>query len=354
MKRITVITLFAMLAGCAALGLQTTYGPEQVHEAQKKGDAKFITDVCSGAKAERKNSGAKMAACNYKWLNEKKAELDAWGQAGDFQKLADYCARGYQGPEPRPEYDHKAREHACEVKKTAASTAFAAGAGSCDTIRDAWAKRIAAGTGDNAEVADAAVTDYEIAVEKYLSCGHWDDFFEDLMLWGPGFGAADSKYAQQGLKAMRAAQEKGVDLEAQILAYLGRKADKPFPSNPSYGVDTVVTFLIEKKSLGLCAKLAPAAKPGDFKVNNQWMRYFVEAGCKEGLPLAVANLQAELHEQRVLACRALGKLGTKAENAKIKAVADGDAAFTVVDKVKVYPVRDACAEALAQIKSRGK
>ncbi len=354
MRKTSVLTLFAFLAGCAALGLQTTYGPEQVHDAQKKGDFKFVNDVCSGAKPERKNSGAKKAACDYKWLDEKKAELDDWGKAGDFRKLADYCARGYQGPEPRPEYDHKAREHACEVKKTAASTAFAAESGSCETIRDAWAKRIAAGTGDNAGVADAAVTDYELAVEKVLSCGLWDAFFEDLMVWGPGFGAADSKYAQQGLKAMRAAQEKGVDIEAQILAYLGRKADKPFPNNTVYAVNTAVTFLIEKKSLGLCAKLAPSARPGDFKVNNEWLRYFVEAGCKEGIPLAVANLQAELHEQRILACRALGKLGTRAENAKIKALADGDAAFEMREKVKVFPVRDACTEALAQIKSRGK
>ncbi len=352
MKRITVITLFAMLAGCAALGMQT-YGPEQVHEAQQKGDFKFVNDVCSGAKSERKNSGAKTRACEYKWLNEKKIEIDGWGKAGEFEKLAQYCAQGDRA-NPRPEHDSKAKEYACEVKKTAASTAFAAAAGACETVRDAWAARIKAGTGDNAGVADAAVTDYEIAVEKYLSCGHWDDFFEDLMLWGPGFGAEGSKYAEQGLKAMRAAQEKGVDIEAQILAHLGRKADKPFASNPVYGVRTVVAFLLGKKSLGLCAKLAPSAKPGDFKVNNEWLTYFVEAGCKEGIPLAVANLQAELHEQRVLACRALAKIGTKAENAKIKAVADGDAAFEMREKVKIFPVRDACVEALAQIKSRGK
>jgi len=353
MRSSVVITLFAFLAGCAALGLQT-YGPEQVHEAQKKGDLKFVNDVCSGAKAERKNSGAKTRACEYKWLNEKKVEIDGWGKAGEFEKLAQYCAQGYRGDPPRPEHDSDAQEYACEVKKTAASTAFAAASGACETVRDAWAARIKAGTGDNAEVADAAVTDYEIAAEKYVSCGHWDDFFEDLLVWGPGFGAEGSKYSYQGLKAMKRAQEKGVDMEAQLLAYLGRKADKPFPYNTFYAVNTAVTFLIEKKSLGLCAKLAPSAKPGDFKVNNEWMRYFVEAGCKEGIPLAVANLQAEIHEQRILACRALARIGTKAENAKIKAVADGDAAFVVVDKVKVYPVRDACNEALAQIKSRGK
>jgi hypothetical protein len=353
MKRFTVIILFAFLAGCAALGMQS-YGPEDVEKAQKKGDAKLLADVCSGAKSARKGTSAKQDACGYQWLNEKKAELDAWGKAGELEKLANYCAQGHRGDPPVPQQDPAARKHACELKKTAAATAFASGAGSCETVRDAWAARVKAGTGDNAEVADAAVTDYEIAVEKYLSCGHWDDFFEDLLLWSPGFGAADSKYAQQGLKAMRAAQEKGVDLEAQILAYLGRKLDKAFPANPFYGVNTVVSFLMEQNKLGLCAKLAPSARPGDPKVNNEWLKYFESAGCKEGLPLALANLQAEALELRVLACRALGKLGTKAENAKVKAVADGDATFELRDKVQVYPARDACAEALAQIKSRGK
>ena len=352
--------VIGVLPACGTMNAFKTYNQKDVADADAAGDEKTLNGVCKGTLKEEEFSGAKSMACARLEAKARRLEIAELEKKNDHDQLDKICTdRKHQTP---------VRKDACDAKARVIASQFAARAASCETVREAWAWRAALDTGtprktvldpawNNKVVKAAAVADFELAFEKYIACGLWNEAFEDLLGYHPGGWDPDLEIAPMahvGHVALKERLDAGVKVEEKLIEYLKKAGSAPFPKNHGASVEELVKFLVMTSQFKQCAQLAALAAADDADTIHHWLPYFEVAGCKEGRAIAVTNLASGKVDQRIRACQVIGKIGTKAELAKVKAVAEGDGHNKIVKKVQIYPVRDACGSAASNITVRGK
>jgi hypothetical protein len=187
-------------------------------------------------------------------------------------------------------------------------------------------------------------------MKKLAGCGRYRELFERLPYRagaGAGFDALDD-----GRMPLVAELARYVDASgAGFLAAPGAQ-----PDQRREGMRTIAEWLVRKQHLDQCEPMVRAASASadlfTFPAND----YFVAAGCAASAPLFAAMLRDESADRRKWACEALAKVGAAEQLGAIGALADADPVVDVVERrgyaVRVYPVRDACAHARAQIQLR--
>ncbi len=359
-KSFLLMLIPVFLLACGAMNAFKTYNQKDVAAADKSGDEKTLQGVCKGTLKEEEFSGAKKLACSL--LERKAGRLEV----ADLEKKNDHA--GLDKICMDKQRDGEVRKDACDAKARVIASQFAARAASCESVREAWAWRAALDTGSprkvvmdpawsNKAVSDAAIADYELAFEKYIACGLWNEAFEDLLGYHPGGWDPDLELPAQvhvGHVALKGRLDAGVKVEEKLVEYLKKAGKEVFPKNHAASIEELVKFLVMTTQFKQCTQLAALAATADADTIHQWLPFFEVAGCKEGRAIAVTNLASGKIDQRIRACRVLGVIGTKAELAKVKAVAEGDGYNKIVKKVQIYPVRDACGSSVSNITVRGK
>ena len=182
---------------------------------------------------------------------------------------------------------------------------------------------------------------------KIAKCGDWDNMITALS-WAYNRG----KKQKLGAKLLTKAAEAGVEVEKSFLAYLGEKKGDAFAA--SGGLGGLRGFWDWKEQTGgKCDPYVPfAGGLKNFSVRVEFGLYFIRVGCKAALPLFEKDLAHTTPALRVHACRGIGKVGTKAHLEKVTLLANNDPASQIVRGVRVYFVRDACRQAVNQLKLR--
>jgi hypothetical protein len=186
-----------------------------------------------------------------------------------------------------------------------------------------------------------------IAVAKKLAaCGRYRELFESLV-----------HREQAGVRALVAIEQQGLPLLAELGKYVDASGPAFLKDQSLYAMHNIGLWMIEKGHLDQCPLTVRAATAAaDDAVVAGAINYLVAASCADGAPLFARALRTDSAQLRTRACNALAKLGTSAQLDVVAAAADADPAVDVVERngygVRVYPVRDACAHARAQIQLR--
>jgi hypothetical protein len=185
-----------------------------------------------------------------------------------------------------------------------------------------------------------------LAVAKKLgSCGRYRELFESMV-----------HREQAGVQALVAIEQAGLPLLAELTRYVDASGPAFLADQGLYAMHNIGLWMLEKGHLDQCPLTVRAATAAGDAVVAGAINYLVAAKCAEGAPLFARALRTDSTQLRTRACNALAKLGTAAQLDVVGAAADADPAVDVVERngygVRVYPVRDACAHARAQIQLR--
>jgi len=348
------------LPGCASLTQSMkTYTQTDVTAADASNDMKTLEGVCSGKLKEEDYSGAKKLACTRLEIRQDKARIVEAEEKSDLTALDGICMN--------TKIIRDILKEACAARDRVIAAEFGRKVAKCEDVRDAWSWRAKLDPHDagkwvfhpamtREQVIQTAREAYKIAFKKYVECGLWNEVFEDLMGYIPlGWVWADLPPGRYlGRVALQEQQDAGVDVELRFGEYIKKSSGKLFPNNPEASAGEVAQFLAKNSKFKHCSTLAPLVAAADAGVIYQWLPFFEVAGCKEARSVAVVNLTASHPYHRIQACLVLGKIGTKAELPKVKALAEGDGFSEIVNRVQIYPVRDRCSSAAANISVRGK
>lgn len=117
--------------------------------------------------------------------------------------------------------------------------------------------------------------------------------------------------------------------------------------------DVMYFWLEANGSTADCPDLRKALPKVSDYGQSTFLGYFENKGCKtDAIAVATDFLQSPEPGMRITGCETLGRVGTTASVRKMKALADRDAYSVVRKRVQVYPVRDACNGAIAQLELR--
>jgi hypothetical protein len=262
------------------------------------------------------------------------ADINDAADRQDIDFLRTVCNGG------RPTRFADGKEYACDRLKRLESRQQALGA-DCVNVR---------ATFDTSDTHDA---DYVTAMAKKIAgCGHWEHVFQAILLKGNN---------KAGVQMLMALDNDGFPVEQEWAKYLDTHVGPNFfPVEhlellwgvSEHPMDRIGDWLIAKGRTQYCPEVAKAAKSARDSARAGAMRYLTTAVCKEGLAILVSVLASDNEEHRLLACKALGAVGGKDELEKVLIVAQTDPASEVQDRVKTYPLREACLAAAGKIQLR--
>lgn len=205
----------------------------------------------------------------------------------------------------------------------------------------------------------ARQTDYALAKAmalKLIECGNYDYIFEHVVHMG---GTTE----RQGARLLAELEAAGKPMEAKFAAYLETHRGPRFFStamkeraDARHGIFEISVWLTQKKEpTQYCAAMAAAAKGANPVARLAILPYFGETKCQDGISVAVETLMDDEPESRIDACLLLATIGGPAAIQKLKIISSTDAYSEIRDEessngtvrsVRVYPVREACKEAL--------
>jgi len=195
---------------------------------------------------------------------------------------------------------------------------------------------------------------------RLAKCEKFKEIFEEIAHLGEGGDRSP------GVQALLKLEQSGVPLMAAFDAYAKENGGAAFLNikAASYAGSHVASWLILAGHLDQCPLLAKALTDSQDGVRASMLVYFTEAKCKpQGVALAQSLLTAKEDYHRVAACKTLGEIGDSSVVKKLKILAESDSSFIVqeqrgndgrVHAVKVFPVRDACKDAVGKIQLRAK
>jgi len=196
--------------------------------------------------------------------------------------------------------------------------------------------------------------------ERLAKCEKFKEVFEEIAHLGEGGDKSP------GVQVLLKLEQNGVPLMAAFDTYAKENGGAAFLNikAASYAGSHVASWLILGGHLDQCPLLAKALTDSPEGVRASMLVYFIEAKCKpQGVALAQSLLTAKEDYHRATGCRTLGEIGDSSVVKKLKILAESDSTFVVqeqqgndgrVHAVKVFPVRDACKEAVGKIQLRAK
>lgn len=304
----------------------TTVQPAELQQAKQDKNYAFNWDLCMGKTRFPEGIGGndQLDTCRNaaQWAYEK----------GDFAFLKNMC-EGFPHSNWRGGYAENGGREACKRAQGGGAVNEVV-SGACDGV----------GAKVDALVKAEKITlreDFKTIGKKLLDCGDVKTLFGSLVSLTD---ASDTNSA--GFHLLVDLQAAGADVAGALHKYLAL----PKPVLRS----NLGRWLVVTKNAAMCRPMADALTAnGDVTYTNALLFYFTELQCKEGVALALSVLHSTDPGQRQTACVNLATLGGKKDVAKLKPVADGDAyAVRGSDGAQVYPVRAACAGAIARMQSR--
>lgn len=191
--------------------------------------------------------------------------------------------------------------------------------------------------------------------KKFADCGKFKELFEQVSKENLLYNTGGRYHLLSEL------EKKGVPLVAELVKYLKTYGGKEFPLNKiSYAFGNIALWLTDTKNADVCKDVWKASQDGSDTVKYWTLYYLEKVSCRGAKSVAIELLQSSDHESRVLACEVLGKIGDASvvEGVQVLAISDDYSQLERFDTVngrtslRVYPVRDACAEAFKKIKLR--
>ncbi len=190
---------------------------------------------------------------------------------------------------------------------------------------------------------------------RLAKCEKYDEIFEQFAHLGEG------RDTSTGVQVLQRLERDGVPLFAAFGRYAREHAGPSFLNvkAASYAGSHIGAWLLLAGRRDQCSVLLKALNDAPEGVRVGLLFYFEEAGCKaEGTAVALSLLAAKKDTSRVRSCASLGKLGATTAQPQLQLLADSDSFFVVretvtngrVYGVKVFPVRDACRDALTSLK----
>ncbi len=184
---------------------------------------------------------------------------------------------------------------------------------------------------------------------KMAKCKKWDYLFTNMMHWGGGSGP--------GRRMLDALAKAGHNIEKQVFAYMKRHRGNLFTfKNANYALDHLVGYLWDNKLTGNCKTWVKWAYklPDNVWGNMNW--YLRKARCKGAVKVALKRLGSGIVSVREGACTTVGELGGRRHARRLRPLAKGDGYFKWVRRgyrrYRIWPVREACAAAIARCKVR--
>jgi hypothetical protein len=182
---------------------------------------------------------------------------------------------------------------------------------------------------------------------KLAECDRWDTLFVELMHWGQAWDRGSNGY-----KLIAKLDEAGEPVEDKFLNYL-ETTDKPLAiEHSAYAMSHFLKWRMDTEEGKSCGAYVPAMDKLDAGASHNLLVFFKEESCKEAASSAVSKLAADSPSTRIVACQLLGKVGDKSHLKKVEIVAKKDGYSKEKKLTVVYPVRDACSQAMAKIELR--
>jgi hypothetical protein len=200
------------------------------------------------------------------------------------------------------------------------------------------------------DAAFEGVDQYTEGAKKFAKCGDYKSIFEDMAHIGE-YGSSSI-----GTSILIRLEEGGAPMKAEFTSYLQSHQGSSFLNikHQSYAADHIGLWLRKKSYNDLCAPLAASLTDASDELVSNFLFYFEESRCKEGVPLAVNLLASDTAAFRKTACKSLATFGDKSAISKMQIVAESDNYYEIVDENRIYYVRDACSEAIGKIKLKSK
>ncbi|NUP10863.1 MAG: HEAT repeat domain-containing protein [Polyangiaceae bacterium] len=206
---------------------------------------------------------------------------------------------------------------------------------------------------------------YGNVVGALAKCAESKMIFEDIArLGGPGpdsFGT--------GILIIGDKRTSGLVFDV-FEAYAKANTGPAFLASPGgrYAADHVAFWLLKADHKDQCDMIDTVTTGSDYNIRRQFNEYFVEANCKQAMPILVERLSNKDPDVRHLACARLGQIGDKSVLDELDAVANGDNAVHLVERYSdgqyertpdgrlatKHFVADMCATAASLIRAREK
>ncbi|MBI3073450.1 MAG: hypothetical protein HYY84_15165 [Deltaproteobacteria bacterium] len=193
---------------------------------------------------------------------------------------------------------------------------------------------------------------------RFVKCNNFAAIFENLAHRG------DYGKGGEGVKLLQSLEKDGVPVVAEFVKYAKTHKGRRFLriKMMSYAANHIGNWLVEGGHLDHCGVLSAALADADELLRAGILFYFTEAKCmKEGRALGVGLLAADRADSRRLACANLASTGDASVLKKLRIVSDSDGYNVVQERrggdgriygVRVYPVREACKQAMGKIQLR--
>ncbi len=182
---------------------------------------------------------------------------------------------------------------------------------------------------------------------KLAECERWDTIFVELMHWGQSWDRGSNGY-----KVLAKLDEAGKPVEDKFLSYLDA-TDKPLAiEHSNYAMSHFLKWRLDKKDGKSCDAYVPAMDKLDAGASHNLLIYFKEVSCEAAASAAAKKLAADSANTRIVACQLLGKVGGASHLKKVEIIAQKDGYSKEKNRTVVYPVRDACSQAMAKIELR--
>ena len=306
---------------------------EQVKAAEAKKDIASLKSVASGKTRAWKN--------RTKIRNEAGNAVARLAQErGDVKELYEVC-------NGKPHYysmDSASRRAVCRAAKAARSAGAAKElAGDCSKLEGVY----------NKHKLNAGEFFFKVGI-RAAECNNWDFIWSKLAFWGtPSRHAKLNIKRKMGHELMYRLEQAGHDPASHFLAYLQKNSSNPFGfEHGALALRNATRYLRETNKVGACKRYIPFAKRSGKRHRAEWVWFFAETSCKAAARFAVSMLTSESADSRRLACKALGKIGSRRQLRKVKTLASTDPAYRIVRLNKIWYVRDACRAAAGQIAMR--
>jgi len=191
-----------------------------------------------------------------------------------------------------------------------------------------------------------------LMARKFADCGHYTELFEI------GLDVGDTR-SDVGKRILVELDGAGLPVHEKWLEYVGAHQGAQFFAIEQEQVVAralwfIGLWLLEKGHTGDCAAVAQAATGASVAARAGVRHFLQKSGCAEGVPIFVSLLLSDDRYDRIDACNALAEVGDASVIAKLETLAttDGYSERGPGPGQTIYPVRDACNQAVGKIKLR--
>lgn len=231
---------------------------------------------------------------------------------------------------PEMKNEMQNRKERTAVKDYRAAIPALLQAGKCDELAAKWEafkKEVPMRTDD-------LYFDYGTAIAK---CGKWSYVVEEFVHWGG--------QPAMGVTLMGRLNGEGLPVKEEILKYLRGVTRLGF-KNYQYATRNITDFFYMQKWDGHGAEFMKIMDADAVS----GMKYMRMAKYRPAVSKILGYTYPKyLSDVRKTACITLGDLGDRSALARLRTVAAGDPDYAIVQRVKVYPVRDAAKAAIYKL-----